>query len=170
MDRPDIRPFQAQDWPQLWPILQKTIVAGDTYAFSPDSSEDQIYQAWIELPTTTYVAVANTEIILGSYFIKPNQPGLGNHVCNCGYVVAEHARGRGIATLLCENSQSQAKNMGFKAMQFNFVVATNTTAVTLWQRLGLEIIGTIPKAFRHHRHGLVAAHIMYKELTDSRCT
>ena len=99
-----------------------------------------------------------------SYFIKPNQPGQGAHVCNCGYVVAPTAQGQGVASLMCEHSQQQAVAMGFRAMQFNLVVATNEGAVRLWQRLGFRIVGTLPGAFRHRALGAVDAHVMYKAL------
>jgi ribosomal protein S18 acetylase RimI-like enzyme len=102
--------------------------------------------------------------VIGTYFIKANQPGLGSHVCNCGYVVAPAAQGRGIAAALCEHSQREAVAMGFRAMQFNLVVSTNERAVRLWQRLGFTVVGTLPKAFHHMKLGYVGALVMYKEL------
>lgn len=161
---PIIRPFQEADWPQVWPILQATFAAGDTYAFAPESGEAEIHRAWVELPTATYVAASTEGAIQGTYYLKPNQPGLGDHVCNCGYVVAPAAQGRGIAAAMCEHSQRQALALGFRAMQFNLVVATNERAVRLWLRLGYALIGTLPGAFRHRQLGFVDAHIMYKEL------
>jgi RimJ/RimL family protein N-acetyltransferase len=161
---PQLRPFEPRDWTSLWPILKSTFASGDTYVFAPDSTEADIREAWVEQPLATYVAVSDSGVLLGTYILKPNQPGLGNHVCNCGYVVAEHARGRGIATLMCQHSQIEALTLGFRSMQFNFVVATNTSAVRLWQRLGFQIVGTVPEAFRHRTEGYVAAHIMFKHL------
>ena len=110
-----IRKFAPPDWPALWPILQGTFAAGETYAFLPDSTEAEIHRAWIEAPAATFVACAADGQVLGTYYIKPNQPGLGAHVCNCGYVVAPEARGQGIASALCEHSQAQAITMGFTA-------------------------------------------------------
>ena len=161
-----IRPFTASDWSALWPILQATFAAGDTYTFSPQSTEAEIHKAWVELPAATFVASNDAGDILGSYFIKPNQPGLGAHVCNCGYVVSKQAQGQGIAAQMCEHSQKLALEMGFRAMQFNFVVATNTGAVRLWQKLGFEIIGTLPEVFQHQQLGFVDAYVMFKRLTD----
>ncbi len=120
--------------------------------------------AWVEQPAATFVAVSDENAVLGSYFLKPNQPGLGNHICNAGYLVAEQARGQGVGTLMCQHSQDEALRLGYLAMQFNFVVSTNATAVALWKRMGFDVIGTIPNAFRHRTQGLVAAHIMYKAL------
>jgi ribosomal protein S18 acetylase RimI-like enzyme len=159
-----IRPFEPEDWPQVWPILNTTFKSGDTYAFSPDSTEKQIHDAWIELPQATYVAVSGTAEIVATYTLKPNQPGLGSHVCNCGYVVAAAARGQGLAARLCEHSQEEARRLGYRAMQFNLVVATNEVAVRLWQRLGFTIVGSLPGAFRHSTLGFVDAYVMHKSL------
>jgi ribosomal protein S18 acetylase RimI-like enzyme len=159
-----IRTFTKSDWPTLWPILQTTFAAGDTYTFSPQSTEADIHKAWIALPAATFVACNEADQIVGTYFIKPNQPGLGAHVCNCGYVVSKAAQGQGIAAQMCEHSQKLAVEMGFRAMQFNFVVATNTGAVRLWQKLGFEIVGTLPGVFQHQQLGFVDAHVMFKHL------
>lgn len=163
-----IRPFEAGDWPALWPLLHATFAAGETYAFAPDSSEAQIHRAWIEQPTETHVACDADGRIVGTYFIKPNQPGLGDHVANCGYVVAPEAQGRGTAGLMCEHSQARGRALGFRAMQYNLVVAANERALRLWQRLGFAIVGRLPGAFRHRRLGYVDAFVMYKPLVDPR--
>ncbi len=159
-----IRKFQEQDWAETWEIIRPVFRAGESYAFSPEISADEAYKVWIEAPAVTYVAVDANNDILGTYYIKQNQPTLGAHVCNCGYIVAENARNRGVAALMCDHSQAQAVDMGFLAMQFNLVVATNESAVHLWKKKGFEIIGTLPKSFRHSRFGLVDAHVMYKLL------
>jgi len=160
-----IRQYQESDWAAVWPILHATFLMGDTYTFLPESTEAEIHEAWVEAPAATSVAYEPGGRIVGTYFIKPNQPGLGAHVCNCGYVVAREAEGRGVATLMCEHSQAQAIAMGFRAMQFNFVVSTNERAVRLWQRLGFSIVGRLPGAFRHQRLGYVDAFVMFKELS-----
>lgn len=159
-----IRRIEQADWQTVWRLLRTTFEAGDTYAFAPDSSEADIRRAWVELPAATYVACAPDGGIVGTYYIKANQPGLGSHVCNCGYVVAPESQGQGIATAMCEHSQREALAMGFRAMQFNLVVATNERAVQLWRRLGFSVVGTLPRAFRHLRLGYVDALVMYKEL------
>jgi RimJ/RimL family protein N-acetyltransferase len=145
-------------------ILRSTLEAGDTYAFSPRSTEADIHSAWVELPSATYVACDSEGRVAGTYFIKPNQPGLGAHVCNCGYVVAPEAQGQGIAAAMCEHSQREAVSLNFRAMQFNLVVATNERAIRLWQKLGFSVAGTLPRAFHHQRLGFVDAQVMYKEL------
>jgi RimJ/RimL family protein N-acetyltransferase len=160
----EIREYRDSDWLSTWPILEETVRAGDTYTFSPQSSQQQMRTAWVELPARTFVACDLEGRIVGSYFIKANQPGLGGHVCNCGYVVASSARGRGIASLMCEHSQAQALAMGFKAMQFNFVVSTNIRAIQLWERLGFSVVGRLPGAFNHQKLGYVDALVMFKQL------
>ena len=160
-----IRSFEPSDWSALWPMLQTTFSAGDTYTFSPQSTETEIHKAWVELPAATFVACNEAGNILGTYFIKPNQPGLGAHVCNCGYVVSAAAQGQGIASHMCEHSQKLAVEMGFRAMQFNFVVSTNNGAVRLWQKLGFEIVGTLPGVFQHQKLGFVDAFVMFKNLS-----
>ena len=118
------------------------------------------------MPARTFVACDSQGRILGTYFIKANQPGLGAHVCNCGYVVAPAAQRRGIASLMCDHSQAEALAMGFRAMQFNFVVATNTRAMQLWERLGFSVVGRLPGAFQHQRLGYVDALVMFKRLAS----
>jgi len=159
-----IRRFQEQDWAETWEIIEPVFHAGETYAFSPDITAEEAHKVWIATPAATFVAVNSNNNILGTYYIKKNQPALGAHVCNCGYIVANNARNKGLAALMCDHSQTQAVSMGFLAMQYNLVVATNESAVHLWKKKGFEIIGTLPKSFRHSRLGLVDAHVMYKLL------
>jgi ribosomal protein S18 acetylase RimI-like enzyme len=163
-----IRKYEESDWPATWTILHTTIAAGDTYSFAPHSTEEEIHKAWVEAPAATFVATDSDGRVVGTYFIKPNQPGLGSHVCNCGYVVALQAQGRGIASAMCEHSQLEAIAMGFRAMQFNFVVATNERAVALWQKLGFSVVGRLSGAFLHQRLGYVDALVMFKQLTAER--
>lgn len=165
---PTIRAYRESDWPGVLPLLEETFRAGDTYAFSPESGAEEIHRVWVEAPARTFVACDPDGLIQGTYFIKANQPGLGAHVCNCGYVVARAAQGRGIAARMCEHSQSEARAMGFRAMQFNFVVATNTRAIRLWERLGFSVVGRLPGAFHHQQLGYVDALIMFKTLVPER--
>ena len=159
-----INKIESSDWTLVWKIIEPVFRAGETYAYSPEISETEAYKVWVEIPTITYVVKNSDGEILGTYFIKPNQPGLGSHVCNCGYIVSEQFRGKGIASWMCEHSQNEAKRLGFLAMQFNLVVSTNKGAIRLWQKLGFAIVGTLPGAFKHSKHGFVDAFIMYKQL------
>ena len=160
----EIRPFEEYDWEGTWRVIEPVFRAGETYAFSPDISEEEAYKVWIRIPSATYVAVGENDEVLGTYYIKANQPGLGSHVCNCGYIVGENARGKGVASEMCIHSQQNAIENGFRAMQYNLVVSTNVGAIRLWKKHGFEIIGTLPSAFQHQRLGFVDALVMYKQL------
>ncbi len=161
----NIREATPADFDQIWPIFHEVVAAGDTYAFAPDTSKDQAFKIWMETPRKTYVFEQAGQV-LGSYFIKSNQGGPGDHVCNCGYMVASAARGRGLATAMCEHSQVIARQLGYEAMQFNIVVSTNERAVQLWAKLGFATVGRLPKAFRHPSQGHVDALVMYKWLAE----
>jgi L-amino acid N-acyltransferase YncA len=160
----EIRKAVAADWNQIWPIFYEVVARGDTYAYSPDTNEEQGHAIWVESPMVTYVAVEDGEI-LGTYYIKPNQLGLGSHVFNAGYMVSAKARGKGIGRSMCAHSLQEAVKLGFKAMQYNLVAATNVFAIQLWKDMGFEIIGTLPKAFNHKSKGLVDAYVMYQLLS-----
>lgn len=162
-----IRPFEQSDWPATWQVIEPVLRAGETYSFDRDIAEEDAYRAWITAPAATFVAEGDAGTILGTYHIKPNQPGQGAHVCNCGYIVSESARGMGVASEMCLHSQTEALTRGFLAMQYNLVVATNTGAVRLWQKLGFEIAGTLPRAFHHPSQGYVDAFVMYKWLNSA---
>ncbi len=159
-----IRPITDADWDAVWTVLEPVFRAGETYAYPIDITKDQARAVWVDQPAATFVAEDAGLGIVGTYILKPNQPGRGAHVCNCGYVVSEAARGQGVASAMCDHSQEQARAMGFRAMQYNLVVATNEGAVRLWQSKGFDIVGTLPGAFDHPRLGFVDAHVMYKVL------
>ncbi|TQV84914.1 GNAT family N-acetyltransferase [Aliikangiella coralliicola] len=159
----NISQITEEDFKSFWPTLKLIIEAEETYAFDPQMSFEQAHHLWCGIPQVTYVAKED-DVILGSYYLKPNMAGPGSHVCNCGYMVTPAARGKGVARRLCEHSQDVAKELGYLAMQFNSVVSSNDIAVKLWQKLGYEIIGTIPQGFRHKKLGLVDSYIMYKQL------
>lgn len=158
-----IRTATEQDFEAIWPIFHEIVSAGETYAYDPQTDKPDAYNIWMQASRVTYVVEDAGEIV-GTYYIKTNQPGLGAHVCNCGYMVAAAARGRGLATAMCKHSQAEALALGYKAMQFNLVISTNEGAVRLWQKLGFDIVGTVPGAFRHPRLGYVDAFVMYKWL------
>lgn len=157
--------IEAGHWPDVWRILEPVFRAGETYPYAMDISESAARKTWIDAPRATYVALGDGDAVLGTFYIKPNQPTLGAHVCNCGYVVDPAARGQGVAAKMCVASQVEALKLGFSAMQYNLVVSTNKSAVALWQRQGFSVVGNLPKAFKHARLGLVDAFVMYKELS-----
>ena len=161
----NIREATKDDWPAIWPIFEEVVSAGETYAFDPDTDNNAGERIWLDIPNKTFVFEQDGQI-LGSYYIKTNQGGHGSHVCNCGYMVSSKARGKGLATAMCEHSQKMALDLGYKAMQFNFVASTNEGAVRLWRKLGFDIAGRLPKAFNHPSEGYVDALVMYKWLAQ----
>ncbi len=159
-----LRPYESADWPGVWALLEPVFRAGETYAVARDVSEDEARRAWVESPAVAFVAHDGDEVV-GTYYLKPNHPGAGAHVCNAGFVVAARASGRGVATAMCEHAQEQAFAREYRAMQFNLVAASNREAVRLWQKLGFKIVATLEGAFHHPTQGFVDAYVMYKKLS-----
>ncbi|CAM5775769.1 hypothetical protein LMIY3S_05191 [Labrys miyagiensis] len=158
-----IRAARPEDAPAIWAIIGPTIRAGETYALDRDMTEQAALAYWTGSDRDCFV-VEEDGVILGTYYIRPNQLGGGRHVCNCGYMTALAAAGRGIARRMYEHSRVHAQAQGYRAMQYNFVVSTNERAVRLWQALGFEIVGRLPGAFLHPKHGYVDALVMYQAL------
>lgn len=158
-----IRQATEQDFDAIWPIFHEIVALGETYAYDRDTSRDEAQRIWLHVPRQTFVAEVDGRI-LGTYYLKTNQAGPGSHVCNCGYMVASQARGMGVATAMCDHSQKVAVELGYRAMQFNFVASTNEGAVRLWHKLGFATVGRLPKAFNHPTLGFVDALVMYKWL------
>lgn len=159
----EIRTSIDADKDAIWEIIKEVIATGDTYVFAPDSSREEMLAFWCSPEKHTYVGIDNGRIV-GTFFLKANQPGLGSHVGNAGYMVSPDAGGRGIGRKMAEWSLEESRRLGFTAMQFNFVVKSNAHAVKLWQSIGMKIIGEIPDAFDHAQHGLTNAYIMYRKL------
>ena len=126
-------------------------------------TSEQALNYWFAPGHEVFVAEEHGEIV-GTYFLRANQQGGGAYVANCGYMTAPWASGRGVARAMCEHSLERARERGFRAMQFNFVVSSNVRAVRLWKSIGFEIVGQLPKAFAHPKLGLVDALVMYREL------
>jgi len=158
-----VRLATQHDWDSIWPFFKSIVRAGETYAFDTQISRLDALDLWVKNPRETYV-VEEQGKILGSYYLKTNFQGNAAHTCNCGFMVASEARGKGVASLMCEHSQQRAIELGYKAMQFNFVVSTNEGAVRLWKKLGFNIVGSVPKAFNHPAKGLVDAYVLHKWL------
>lgn len=158
-----IRPAGADDRPTVWRMIEPVVRAGETYALPADMTADDGIGFWFAPDHKVFVAADNDDVI-GTYFLCANKQGGGDHVANAGYITADRARGRGVARSMCLHSMTQARAAGFLAMQFNFVIATNTGAVRLWASLGFEIVGRLPEAFRHPSEGLVDALIMHRRL------
>jgi ribosomal protein S18 acetylase RimI-like enzyme len=179
-----IRAATEADRDAIWNIFHEIIAAGDTYAFDPKMSREQALAYWFRADAHTYVAEADPvrdgvavprkptafptiiqpRQIAGTYILRPNQPGPGSHVANAAFMVASDAQGSGVGRKMAEHCLDEARRLGFRAMQFNFVVSTNTRAIHLWERLGFKIVGTLPGAFHHPEKGYVDVYVMYRSL------
>ncbi|MGP6188594.1 MAG: N-acetyltransferase family protein [Vulcanimicrobiaceae bacterium] len=145
-------------------MFHAVVAAGESYAFDPTTTADEARRWWMPPPPArTFVAEFDGRIA-GTYLLKPNQPGLGSHVANAGYMVDPAFRGLGLAGAMCRHSLEAARELGFSAMQFNFVVSTNATAIALWERHGFATVGRLPRAFRHATFGEVDALVMHRFL------
>jgi ribosomal protein S18 acetylase RimI-like enzyme len=158
-----IRPATDADANAIWAIMGPIIRAGETYALPRDMDKQSALAYWLSSEREVFVAEENGEI-LGTYCLQANQKGGGAHVANCGYMTAVSATGRGVARAMCAHSLEHARERGFRAMQFNFVISTNERAVRLWQSFNFEIVGRLRKAFEHPTRGYVDAFVMYREL------
>lgn len=158
-----LRRAEEADFDGIWEIFHAVVEKGDTYAIPPETTKDEAQALWLAPGLSTYVALLDGEVV-GTYILKANQPGLGSHVANAGYMVHPRRSGRGIGRALCEHSLEEARQAGFLAMQFNIVVSTNHPAVALWQKMGFAIVGTVLKAFRHLELGLVDIYVMHRFL------
>src|SRR6059058_6519362 len=160
-----IRRARKEDREAIWQIFRAVVARGDTYVFDPNISRRKALAYWLGPKTRCYVALSDHGIV-GSYILKVNQPGLGSHVANAGFMVSPSARGRGIGRAMAEHCLHEARRLGFRAMQFNYVISTNTAAIRLWQDLGFEIVGTLASAFRHPDKGYVDVYVMYRSLLE----
>src|SRR5438105_123380 len=168
----NIRPATDADRDAIWNIFHEVIATGDTYPIDPNISREDALAFWFRPETHVYVAEldrfkrsssAQDHRVVGTYILRPNQAGGGAHVANAAFMVPARARGQGIGRAMGAHCLQEAHRLGFRAMQFNFVVSTNDGAVKLWQNLGMKIVGTLPGAFRHPRRGYVDVYVMYQE-------
>jgi L-amino acid N-acyltransferase YncA len=159
----NIRPATEADQDAIWNIFHEVVAAGDTYAFDPQMPREAALTYWFGRATHTYSAEQDGQIV-GTYILKANQSGPGSHVANAAFMVPKSSRGKGVGRAMGEHCLQEARRLGFRAMQFNFVVSTNESAVRLWQQLGFEIVGTLPGAFRHPEKGYVDVYVMFRAL------
>ncbi len=158
-----IRKYREEDKDQIWAIIKYVISQADSYTYAPDTTREVALDDWCHPEKETYVALDGNKVV-GTYYLKPNQPGLGSHIANGSYMVSPEARRKGVGRSMCEHSLELAKELGFRAVQFNFVVKSNVKAVNLWKSLGFEIIGEIPEAYKSKHDGFTNAYIMFKKL------
>jgi len=182
-----IRSATTKDHDAIWKIFHEIISAGDTYSLDPRMSREEALAYWFRADTQTYVAELHRQsvgeavgfprtatpsptggmkdqVIVGTYILRPNQSGGGSHVANAAFMVASDAQGCGVGRAMAEHCLNEARRIGFRAMQFNYVISTNTPAIRLWQELGFEVVGTLPGAFRHPEKEYVDVYVMFRSL------
>lgn len=159
----EARPATAADDAAIWEIIAAPIAAGEVFALPQEWGAEEALGYWRGAGKSTFV-VEEGGAIVGTFYIQPNQLGRGGHVANAGYATRRGCEGRGIAAFMCERSKEEARRQGYRAMQFNFVVASNERAVALWRRHGFAVVGTLPRVFDHPRLGLVDAYVMHAPL------
>lgn len=162
----EIRAAAEADRDAIWDIFHEVVTTGDTYAFDPKMPRADALAYWFGRDTRTYAAESSGRVV-GTYILRPNQSGGGSHVANAAFMVAPDARGHGIGCAMGEHCLGEARRLGFRAMQFNFVVSTNESAIRLWKQLGFKIVGTLPGAFRHPEKGYVDVYVMYRNLSPA---
>ncbi|MEM9488021.1 MAG: GNAT family N-acetyltransferase [Myxococcota bacterium] len=162
---PEIRPMGPSDRSAVVAIAAELVRTGDTYAYAPDTSADELWHYWHPLSNgDSFVATVADEVV-GMFVIRPNHPGPGSHIANASYAVRADQRGLGVGRAMGEASLVAARELGYRAMQFNIVVSTNRAAVRLWRSLGFRIAGTIPEGFRLPSGQYVAHHILFRQLS-----
>lgn len=160
-----IRVATTADFPAIWRIFAPIIAAGETYEFDETLTREAAYALWFGASTTAFVAdLADT--LVGAYKLRPNHAGRGSHIANGSYIVAPQWQGQGVGRALVEHSLQTATQQGYRAIQFNIVVSTNRAAIQLYEKLGFQILGTIPEGFRHQRFGYVDTYVMYRSLVE----
>lgn len=159
-----VRAATDADWPAIWPIFAEVVAAGETYAYPEDLTSEQARELWLKEPPSATVVLVEAGEVLGTATMGPNRPGRGAHVGTASFMVPAAARGRGVGRALGEHVVRWHRDQGYRGIQFNAVVETNTAAVRLWRSLGFEVVGTVPEAFDSRAHGLVGLHVMYLPL------
>ena len=159
-----IREATSEDWTQIWPFLRDIVRAGDTYTWDRDVTEGRARELWMPTPPARTVVAVDGHGVLGTAKMGPNHMGPASHIANASFMVSPEHGGRGVGRALGEHVLDLARSDGYRAMQFNAVVETNTRAVALWRSLGFEIVATLPEGFEHPAKGFVGLHIMYRTL------
>jgi L-amino acid N-acyltransferase YncA len=158
-----IRLAGASDHGAVWRVMEPIIRSGETYALPRDMTREEALAYWFNAALSVHVAESDGEV-LGTYCVRKVRPAGGSHIANCGYMVGPWASGRGVGRAMCEDSIERALSLGFRGIQYNFVVSTNERAIRLYRDLGFAIVGRLPGAFAHPTMGYVDAYVMFLDL------
>jgi GNAT superfamily N-acetyltransferase len=158
-----IRTATHDDWPAIWPFFAAIVNAGETYAYPDELTQETARPLWMAEPPAVTVVAVDGDVVLGSARLGPNRPGRGAHVATASFMVDPARQGLGVGRALGRYAVDWARNEGYRSMQFNAVVETNTAAVKLWLSLGFQILATVPEAFEHRQLGLVGLHVMFQQ-------
>jgi len=158
-----IRPLQRAEFDKVWPMFRAIVRAGKTYSYDPATTREEAEAIWCAPEKTPFIAEVDGQPV-GTFYLRPNQLGLGNHIANGGFMVVPDQVGKGYGTEMAKRMVAEARQAGYHGMQFNFVVEDNDHSLRIWQKLGFEIVGRVPDAFRHAEKGLMAVYILYRKL------
>ncbi|MFJ8910834.1 GNAT family N-acetyltransferase [Amycolatopsis sp. NPDC102389] len=159
----EIREFTEDDWARVWPIVREVVRAADTYTYDPNLTEDDARRTWVEKPPGRTVVAVEGGRVLGTAKMGPNRGGPGSHVATASFMVDKDVRGKGVGGALCADALDWAREQGFAGMQFNAVAESNVAGIRIYERLGFEIVGTVPGAFEHPALGRIGLHVMYRD-------
>ena len=159
-----IREATDEDWPAVHQVFRAVVDAGRTYAYPVGLSLEDARPLWMEQPPGRTVVAVDGDTVVGSAKMGPNRPGRGSHIATASFLVDPAAQGRGVGRALGEHVVAWARDVGYRGIQFNAVVETNTAAVSLWRSLGFVVVGTVPGAFHDPEHGYVGLHVMFLAL------
>lgn len=143
-----IRAYQSKDAALAAQIWNEVVADGNAFPQDTEMTADAANHFFLEQTYTGIAEDTETHEILGLYILHPNNVGRCGHICNASYAVRKNIRELYIGEKLVLDCLKMAKEKQFRILQFNAVVATNTHALHLYERIGFKKLGTIPGGFR----------------------
>ncbi len=158
--------FCQGDEEALFAIFQE-VVGVDGYFPNESGTFQEFQNLFFGAASSVFVCklVATSEIV-GGFYLKPNFSGRGKHIANAAYMITSSYRGKGLGTRLVDASLKIALQQGYRAMQYNMVLSSNTRAIELYKKLGFSIVGTIPEAICNADGSYQDGYILHKKLME----